>query len=242
MIAHLEIPIHRYLKYMLAVSSPEYWPALRRKVMPALEHGRLFESMKVGSLLDVGANRGQFSLLVRHHFPDARIHAFEPLESEGRILQSVVSNPLEYHPVALGASAGQATFYVTSRSDSSSLLRPGADQETASGVTLKSSITVRVARLADALDLATLPKPILMKIDVQGGELDVLKGAGDTLAMVDAIYVEVSFVELYERQPLASEITAYLHTHGFGLRGVYNHFFAAGVGPTQADFLYVRTR
>ncbi len=207
--------------------------------MPALENGRVLQDIKVGSLLDVGANRGQFSLMVRHHFPDAPIHAFEPLEPEGKLLQSVVTDPLTYYPVALGANAGEATFHVTSRRDSSSLLMPGSVQQAASGVTLTTSINVRVARLADIVDLATLPRPILMKIDVQGGELDVLKGAADKLQLIDSIYTEVSFVPLYERQPLASDITSFLHERGFALRGVYNHFFAEGIGPTQADFLYV---
>ena len=222
------------------MSRPAFWPALRRRVMPALEHGRLLDDIKVGSLIDVGANRGQFALLVRDRFPNAPIHAFEPLPAEADVVQSVVAAPLTCHTLALGASLGEATFYVTSKRDSSSLFKPGTAQTAASGITLTSATKVRVARLSDVVDIATLPHPILMKIDVQGGELDVLKGAEDALPLIDAIYTEVSFVTLYEGQPLASEITTFLHKHGFELRGVYNHFFAAGVGPTQADFLYVR--
>jgi len=233
--------MHRYMKYALAISKPAFWPALSRRVMPGLEHTRLLQDIKVGTLIDIGANRGQFSLLVRHHFPAAEIHAFEPLEPEGRVLQSVVSGHIAYYPFALGERAGEETFYVASRRDSSSLFVPGAAQEAASGVTLTASINVRVARLTELLNVADLPRPILMKIDVQGGELDVLKGAADALPLIDSIYAEVSFLTLYEGQPLASDITAYLHDNGFTLRGVYNHYFAAGVGPTQADFLYVQS-
>ncbi|MGP9814535.1 FkbM family methyltransferase [Rhodopseudomonas sp. NSM] len=233
--------MNRYVKYLAAAAQPVFWPALLRRVMPALEHGRLFDDIAVGTLIDVGANRGQFSLLVRQRFPKAEIHAFEPLEPERRLLQSVVAAPLTCHPVALGAAQGEATFHVTSKRDSSSLFRPGASQQAASGVTLTGSIKVQVARLTDVLDVAALPRPILMKLDVQGGELDVIAGAVSVLPMIDAIYTEVSFVMLYEQQPLASEITTFLDKHGFALRGVYNHFFAAGIGPTQADFLYVRS-
>ncbi|PZA13628.1 FkbM family methyltransferase [Rhodopseudomonas palustris] len=209
--------------------------------MPALEHGRLFDDIGVGTLIDVGANRGQFSLLVRHRFPNAQIHAFEPLEPERERLQAVVSAPLTCHPVALGATRRQATFHVTSKRDSSSLLLPGAAQQAASGVTRTGSITVQVERLPDVLDVAALPRPILMKLDVQGGELDVIAGSASVLPLIDAIYTEVSFVTLYEQQPLATEITTFLDQHGFALRGVYNHFFSPRIGPTQADFLYVRS-
>ena len=210
--------------------------------MPGVEHLKALACVQIGSVIDVGANKGQFSLAVRSLFPDVEIHAFEPLESEFQVFKSVVTGPVKHYPMALGAEKAEARFYVTSRLDSSSLFKPGQEHQDLYGVTVSSSKAVPVVRLSDAIDVRRLATPILMKLDVQGGELDVLKGAAGILQFIDTIYTEASFVTLYERQPLAGEIIAFLANRGFALRGVFNHSIAPKVGPTQADFLFVSAR
>jgi FkbM family methyltransferase len=232
--------MNRMQKYVTAMSSPSFWPALARGVMPAVEHISALKSLAPKSLIDVGANKGQFALAARHMFPEIEIHAFEPLEAERRKMRDVFGNRVRLYPTALGIVAGEATFFVASRADSSSLLRPGARQEAAYGVTTSRAISVPVARLADVLDISTLPRPILMKLDVQGAELDVLTGAEAILSSIDMIYCEASFVQLYEGQPLASDVTCYLARQGFALRGIFNQSVTRDFGPTQADFLFLR--
>jgi FkbM family methyltransferase len=224
----------------VAASKPAFWPAIARGVMPAVEHIEAIKRLNPKTLIDVGANKGQFSLVARYLFPEIEIHAFEPLERERKQLASVVSQPIKIYATALGETAGKATFFVTSRADSSSLLKPGAGQKAAYGVALSSTITVPVARLDDLLDVTKLPRPILLKADVQGAELSIFKGAKELLSAVDVVYCEASFVPLYELQPLAHELIGYLAAEGLFLMGAFNQSTTAQFGPTQADLLFRR--
>jgi len=88
--------------------------------------------------------------------------------------------------------------------------------------------------------VADCKQPVFLKIDVQGGELDVLKGCGDALSAIDWVYVEASHVTLYSGQPLAGDIVRFLTERGFTLRGIFNRAETKAFGATQADFLFSR--
>ena len=124
-------------------------------------------------------------------------------------------------------------FHVSRKSDSSSLLPPGKLQEEIfPGTGEIGTEAVHVVRLDDAIGVAELPRPILFKIDVQGLELDVLKGAEASLGGIDHLYVEVSFVPLYTGQAVAHEIVDWLAQRGFRLSGIYHvEFDKAPLGP-----------
>ena len=97
-------------------------------------------------------------------------------------------------------------------------------------------------RLDDILKPQTLPGPILVKLDVQGFELAALQGMPNLLEQALFVYTEVSFVELYEKQPLADEIIAWLADRGFSLSGVHNPTFMENGATVQADLLFTRRK
>jgi FkbM family methyltransferase len=213
----------------------------RHRVAAAIEHLDALRFCGAASLLDIGANKGQFALAFRETRPDGLIHAFEPLPDAADRFDALFAGDAQtrLHRLAVGSSERTATFHVTDRQDSSSLLKPGAGQRDAFGVTQAREIVVQVRPLETSVDLTALAHPVLMKIDVQGAELEVLRGT-QHLELIDWIYVELSFVELYEGQPLFEDVRAYLADRGFGLRGVFNQAFTERYGPTQADCLFAR--
>ena len=82
--------------------------------------------------------------------------------------------------------------------------------------------------------------PALLKIDVQGYELAVLAGCDSLLAAFAFVYVECSFVELYDGQALATDVVDFLSARGFALAGVYNLTYNRVGAAVQGDFLFSR--
>lgn len=191
-------------------------------------------------MLDVGASRGQFALFASHRFPQARIICFEPLPGPAADLRRVMGDQVEIHETAVGASAGTATINVSARDDSSSLLPIGSRQQHEfPGTGTERRIEVPVTTLDQAVG-EDLTGPCLLKIDVQGLELEVLKGAASTLGRVDEALIECSFVELYEGQALADEVIGHLSETGLRLAGVHEVTHSADGSAIQADFLFRR--
>jgi FkbM family methyltransferase len=235
-----KIDMARLRKYASVLVQPAYFAALRRGVVPGVEHTIVIALVRPNTLIDIGANKGQFGAVVRHLYRQAAILAFEPLASERAKLQAAVPGDTSVFPVAIGEERGTSTFYVTDRPDSSSLLAPVTGDGNAHGIELSETIEVQVAHVQDFVDLSKIAHPVLMKVDVQGSELSVFRSLGDDIAYIDYIYCEVSFVQLYVKQPLATEICAYLFGKSFALRGIYNVSSTGRLGPTQADFLFER--
>jgi FkbM family methyltransferase len=211
---------------------------LRGLPAPAIEHRHL-KRLDPDIILDIGANRGQFTLLCRQLFPTIPVIAFEPLPSayaiHARIFDSDPSVTL--HRIACGAEEALVEFHVAEKDDNSSTLAPSLQQEVFGGSSTDETITVRQRRVDQIADLHQYHSALL-KIDTQGNELDVLKGAASILPRMQWIYVEASFVELYEDQALAHSVIAYLANHGFGLHGIYNPAYDAGGRCVQADLLF----
>lgn len=235
--------VRKAKKLVRLLRSPAYLRALRHGVAAAIEHERVPFAHDFTTIVDAGAGRGQFALVARRRFPSAMLHCFEPLPSSRATLTAVMAGDshVEIRAVALGASSGRARLHVARSADSSSLLRaterltsstPGTDQP--------GRVEVEVARLDQVLKAAELRPPALLKIDVQGVELDVLLGTGELLARFDELLVECSFVELYDGQPRASDIVVELHRRGFGLVGVFSVSSDNAGRCLQADFLFVR--
>ena len=80
--------------------------------------------------------------------------------------------------------------------------------------------------------------PIFVKIDVQGYELEVLKSCVNIINQFDYIYVECSFIELYNGQSLANEIIQFLNDYSFKLYGIYNTYYDTKGNAIQSDFLF----
>lgn len=234
----------RVAKLLTILAVPPYLSALLPNgVAAAVEHASVLAHLDCMTVVDVGANRGQFALVARRCFPQAWIHSFEPLSEPMRSYRRVLGNDprIATYQVALGCMTGEATMHVPRNDDSSSLLSVTTLQrQLHPGTTEESETKVRVGQLPDYIGTESLRSPALLKIDVQGYEMEVLRGCHELIEFFSYVYVECAFVELYEGQALADEIVAWLREQHFNLRGIHNITFDHHGQAVDADFLFVR--
>jgi FkbM family methyltransferase len=171
-------------------------------------------------LFDIGAHNGDWSRIVIESLGyDIYIAMFEPQKKHFKNLESIFAgqkNKFLYN-VALGTIAGQgvikgggASASLLHASDLQNSTFPGSFNE-------QDTEDVQVHSLDEMIESNKLQYPDVIKIDVQGFELDVFKGALKTLTQAKYLIVELSFVSLYKGQPRNTELMEFLEVNNFRL-------------------------
>jgi hypothetical protein len=144
------------------------------------------------------------------------------------------------HQIALGENAGETEIHLSRSADSSSLLPVGEAQTKFFPSTDEiGTLKIPVKRLDDFKSEWKGYSRVLLKIDVQGFELSVLKGAVEALNHCAYVYVECSETELYVGQALYQDVVGFLGQRGFQVQSSYNETVIAGK-LIQADYLFTR--
>lgn len=210
----------RKLRRLLAVS--EFRRGLLKGVGASIEHIDIIRRENFTTLLDIGANRGQFSLLVTGLRPETRVFAFEPQSSAAAVYQSLFAGrPLvRLFRAAVGAVQAQAEIRVAEKNDSSSLLEFSMIATTFGQGEAVGLEAVTVAPLDAFVSAEQILQPCFCKIDVQGYEMEVIKGCANFIDFIDYFYIECSSVELYKGQPKVEDIIHEMQQHGFRVKRI----------------------
>jgi FkbM family methyltransferase len=191
---------------------------LYSQTLPAVRAGVLSQ-LSVDLVLDVGANRGQYARELRSTGYRGRIVSFEPLpEAFEELTESFRSDLLwQGIPIALGDEDGEVEIRESANSVCSSILETSdALLATSPGAAYVGSRMIDLARLDSiAAELLSGGENVYLKMDVQGYEMSVLRGASQTLGRIAAIEAELSLVRLYRGQALLHEVVIHLNEAGF---------------------------
>jgi FkbM family methyltransferase len=201
-------------------------------------------SADVRTVIDIGANDGKYVAYLNEHLRPRRIHAFEPLPACRPALRALEARlpHLTVHDVALDERDGEATFYENAYGPASSLLPVSAQSKRAFPETARESARrVPLARLDDVLPVERLERDVLIKIDVQGVEDRVIRGGRAVFSAATFVLIEMSFVPMYEGQPLFEEVHELLVGCGLRLAGFKNQIDDVESGrPLFAHCFYRR--
>jgi len=187
-----------------------------------LRRAALLQSMRIETVLDVGANIGYYGHRLRGNGYRNQIESFEPLSSAyAALAQRAASDPRwTTHNVALGDEDGTAELNVSIKPTWSSFM-PRDPNAQAQELAYTGAETVSVCRL-DTLLPQLHPGEMWVKLDVQGFEMKVLAGAEELLKVARAIECELIIEAAYSGQPSVREMINYLGDRGFEMVSVAN--------------------
>jgi FkbM family methyltransferase len=206
---------------------------------------RLLANERIDLVLDVGANAGQYAQRLRRAGYRGRIVSFEPLGQAFEELERNAGDDVAWHVrrIALGDEDGSAEIHVSANSWSSSLLEMGERHlRSAPDSAYVGTEPVTTARLDTIWDqVARAGDRVFLKLDVQGFEMYVLRGAKASLDKVVGVQAELALAHLYEGDSPWRDVVDHLEQRGFELAGLEPGFEDQASGRMlQADGIFIR--
>tara|TARA_B100000767_G_scaffold268136_2_gene287935 strand:+ start:11809 stop:12537 length:729 start_codon:yes stop_codon:yes gene_type:complete len=205
-----------------------------------------FKEQNITEIYDIGANEGQFAKDLRYYGYTHKIISFEPLSIEHAKLNDNSKNDENwevYERVAIGDENKNIEINISKNSVSSSILNIKNEHiDAAPESRFVSKQKVNQVKLNDVFKkLSKNLSNSFLKIDTQGYEFQVLKGADQVLSNFKGLLVEVSLAELYEGQKNWIDIIDYLKSLGFKIWSIDRGFTNKKNGKTlQVDLVFFR--
>jgi FkbM family methyltransferase len=180
----------------------------------------------IRTIFDAGANIGQTCLFLNRYFPNAKIYSFEPVSSTFEVLQQRVQSNVNISPIpyALGASPGHIEIQLRENSELNTLVQDGPKHPSANDIGKTEVLNIETLdRFCQQHHIQHID---LLKLDIQGYELDVLHGADYMLTnrRVRFIYSEIDFDDSFKECQSFQELNQYLEQHKFKFSGFYEFF------------------
>ena len=179
-------------------------------------------------IFDVGANLGQSINLLKTYFHDSTIYSFEP---EPNLFLKLKKNTLIYDRINLynfgfGNSEFETILNLQESSGGNSILDSAKDSDyfSLNWLQHKGSVNIKITTLDNFCENNKINNIDLLKLDTQGYELNILRGAKNLLInkKIKIIYSEVLFEKFYEKQAFFCEIYNFLISVDYRFIGLYN--------------------
>ncbi len=206
---------------------------------------RLLSTTDVKHVFDVGAHKGMMVSRLLSDYPGCVVHAFE---ADGRSVSHLESKyrsepSVRVTPKAVSSKSGFIEFYSNSVDSTSSTLprNAGGRRYYSASAVEKDRIKVESVALDEYILAENIDRVSLLKIDIQGGEIEAFKGARQALAeqVIEVIVTEGYFVEHYEGAPSFFDISELLLANGYTCFGVYNTMWAKNGQMRMCDAVFV---
>ena len=186
-------------------------------------------------IIDGGAAEGDWALEAKKLWPDAQVLCIEPRDAAQAALKATAARAEGVHVAQTLVGAKEGTIEFFEHGHQSSILKDAGGKEWGK------KVSAPITTLDALMTKMGLPDPDFIKLDLQGAELDCLRGAPRCLANAEAVLLEVTMIPFQSGMPLVADIVPFMSQHGFRLYDILSLWHRPLDGAlAQGDWLFAR--